>query len=80
MPAVEAPASLLESVTLEDEPEDEAEAEVRISKEEDGAAKAIDAGIGDEALVDEMLEIARRHGRFAAVHQNRVILISDQPF
>lgn len=62
VPTVEAPASLLEPVMLEDEPEDEAEAEGSITKEEDGAAEAIDAGIGDKVLVDEMLEIARRHG------------------
>ena len=61
VPIVEPAASLLEPVALEDEPEDEAEAEARISKEEDEAAEAIDAGIGDKALVDEMLEIARRH-------------------
>lgn len=60
-PTVEPAASLLEPVALEDEPEDEAEAEVRINKEEDEAAEAIDAGIGDKALVDEMLEIARKH-------------------
>ena len=59
-PAVEAATSLLEPVALEDEPEDEAEAEARIAKEEDEAVEAIDAGIGDRALVDEMLEIARR--------------------
>jgi superfamily II DNA or RNA helicase len=53
--------SLLEPVALEDEPEDEAEAEARIAREEDEEAEAIDAGIGDRALVDEMLEIARRH-------------------
>jgi len=61
LPAVQPDASLLEPVELEDEPEDEAEAEARITKEEDEAAEAIDAGIGDKALVDEMLEIARRH-------------------
>ncbi len=61
LPAVQPDASLLEPVELEDEPEDEAEAEARITKEEDKAAEAIDAGIGDKALVDEMLEIARRH-------------------
>ena len=61
VPTVEATASLLEPIELEDEPDDEADAEVRISKEEDEAAKAIDDGIGDRALVDEMLEIARRH-------------------
>jgi SNF2 family DNA or RNA helicase len=60
-PAVEPDASLLDPVALEDEPENEAEAETRITKEEDDAAEAIDAGIGDIALVDEMLEIARRH-------------------
>jgi SNF2 family DNA or RNA helicase len=60
-PAIQPDASLLEPAALEDEPEDEAEAEARITKEEDEAAEAIDAGIGDKALVDEMLEIARRH-------------------
>lgn len=61
MPTAETTASLLEPVALEDEPEDEPEAELRISREEDEAVEAIDAGIGDKALVDEMLEIARRH-------------------
>jgi SNF2 family DNA or RNA helicase len=60
-PNVEPTASLIEPVVLEDEPEDEKEAEARITKEEDEAAEAIDAGIGDKALVNEMLEIARRH-------------------
>jgi superfamily II DNA/RNA helicase len=60
-PSVEAIASLLEPIELEDEPEDEAGAEAQIQKEEDEAAEAIDAGIGDKALVEEMLEIARRH-------------------
>jgi SNF2 family DNA or RNA helicase len=60
-PAVQPTASLLEPVELEDEPEDEAEAELRITKEEDEAAEAIDAGIGDRTLVDEMLEIGRKH-------------------
>lgn len=35
--------------------------EARFTKEEDEVTAAIDAGIGDKALVDEMLEIARRH-------------------
>jgi hypothetical protein len=61
VPIIEPTASLLELIELEDEPEDEVEAEVRFTKEEDEAAEAIDAGIGDKALVDEMLEIARRH-------------------
>ncbi len=61
MPVVEPTASPLEPVELEDEPEDEVEAEAQITKEEDEAAEAIDAGIGDKAFVDEMLEIARRH-------------------
>ena len=52
---------MLEPVALEDEPEDESEAELQITKEEDEAAEAIDAGLGDKALVDEMLEMARRH-------------------
>jgi superfamily II DNA or RNA helicase len=60
-PAVQPTASPLEPVELEDEPEEEAEAEDRIAQEEDEAAEAIDAGIGDKALVDEMLEISRRH-------------------
>ncbi len=60
VPGVE-PTVSLEPIALEDEPEDQAEAEARITQEEDEAAEAIDAGIGDKALVDEMLEIARRH-------------------
>ncbi len=52
---------LLLPVALEDEPDDEAEAEAQIAQEEDQAAEAIDAGVGDLALVDDMLEIARRH-------------------
>lgn len=60
-PSVEPTASLLEPIELEDEPDNEAGAEAQITKEEDEAAEAIDAGIGDKALVDEMLEIARRH-------------------
>ncbi len=59
-PSIEPSVLLLEPVALEDEPEDEAGAESQMTKEEDQAAKAIDAGIGDKALVDEMLEIARR--------------------
>lgn len=59
--AGEPTASLMGPAVLEDEPHDEAEAEVRITQEEDEAAAAIDAGVGDLALVDEMLEIARRH-------------------
>src|SRR5262245_19687243 len=58
---VEPSATLLEPVALEDEPMDQAEAEARITQEEDEAAEAIDAGIGDRTLVDEMLDIARRH-------------------
>jgi SNF2 family DNA or RNA helicase len=54
-------ASLLEPVALEDEPEDEAEAEAQIAREEDEAAEAIDAGVGDKEFVDKMLEIARPH-------------------
>jgi superfamily II DNA or RNA helicase len=61
VPTIEPTASLLEPVALEDEPENEAEAEIRLTKEEDEAADVIDAGIGDKALVDEMLEIARRN-------------------
>jgi superfamily II DNA or RNA helicase len=61
LPVNQPDASLLEPVELEDEPEDESEAEARITKEEDEAVEAIDAGIGDKALVDDMLEIARRH-------------------
>jgi superfamily II DNA or RNA helicase len=60
-PLAELTASLLDPVSLEDEPEDEAAAEALITREEDAAADAIDAGIGDKAHVDEMLEIARRH-------------------
>jgi superfamily II DNA or RNA helicase len=61
VPTGEPIAPLLEPVALEDEPEDEAEAEALITREEDEATEAIDAGIGDKALVDEMLQIARRH-------------------
>lgn len=61
LPEVEPTASLIEPAALEDEPQDEAEAEARITQEEEQAAEAIDAGVGDLALVDEMLEIARRH-------------------
>lgn len=61
VPIAKSAASLLEPVELEDEPEDDAEAEAMITKEEDEAVEAIDAGIGDKAVVDEMLEIARRH-------------------
>jgi hypothetical protein len=46
VPTIEPTASLLEPVELEDEPEDEVEAEVRITKEEDETAAAVDAGIG----------------------------------
>lgn len=60
-PAIEPAMSLIEPAVLEDEPQDEAAAKARIEREEDEAAEAIDAGIGDKALVDEMLEIARRH-------------------
>jgi superfamily II DNA or RNA helicase len=60
-PAVAPDASLLDPIALEDEPEDEAVAEAQIKREEDEAAEAIDVGIGDKALVDEMLEVARRH-------------------
>jgi superfamily II DNA or RNA helicase len=59
-PAAKPTNSLLEPVVLEDEPQDEAEAEARIAQEEDAAGEAIDVGVGDIALVDEMLEIARR--------------------
>jgi len=58
-PAIYPAMSLIEPVILEDEPEDEAEAEARIAAEEDRAAQMIDAGVGDIALVDEMVEIAR---------------------
>lgn len=61
LPEIEPAISLIEPVALEDEPEDEAEAETRIKQEEEHAAEAIDAGIGDLALVNEMLDIARRH-------------------
>lgn len=60
-PAIYPAVSLIEPVILEDEPEDEAEAEARIAAEEDRAAQMIDAGVGDIALVDEMVEIARVH-------------------
>jgi superfamily II DNA or RNA helicase len=49
----------------EDEPTDEMGGEKRIQEEEDQAAEAagaIAAGVSDLALVDEMLEIARKHG------------------
>ena len=49
----------------EDEPTDEIDGEKLIQDEEDQAAEAagaIAASISDLALVDEMLEIARKHG------------------
>jgi superfamily II DNA or RNA helicase len=49
----------------EDEPTDEIDGEKLIQDEEDQAAEAagaIAAGVSDLALVDEMLEIARKHG------------------
>lgn len=49
----------------EDEPTDEIGGEKLIQEEEDQAAEAagaIAAGVSDFALVDEMLEIARKHG------------------
>ena len=49
----------------EDEPTDEIGGEQLIQEEEDQAAEAagaIAAGVSDLALVDEMLEIARKHG------------------
>jgi SNF2 family DNA or RNA helicase len=49
----------------EDEPDDELGGEKLIQEEEDQAAEAagaIAASVSDLALVDEMLEIARRHG------------------
>jgi ERCC4-related helicase len=49
----------------EDEPSDETEAERLIQDEEDQAAEAagvISSSVTDLALVDEMLEIARKHG------------------
>lgn len=61
VPIIEPTPSLLGPIALEDEAVDEAEAETRIAREEEEAVEAIDAGIGDKALVDEMLEIARQH-------------------
>lgn len=61
VPAIEPAPSLLEPFVLEDEADDEAQAEALIAQEEEQAADAIDDGVGDLALVDEMLEIARRH-------------------
>jgi hypothetical protein len=49
----------------EDEPSDETDAEKLIQDEEDQAAEAagvISSSVTDLALVDEMLEIARKHG------------------
>ena len=49
---------------MEDEPSDEADAERLIQDEEDQAAEAvgaISASVSDITLVDEMLEIARKH-------------------
>jgi hypothetical protein len=49
----------------ENEPTDEIEGEKLIQEEEDQAAEAagvMAAGVSDLALVDEMLEIARKHG------------------
>ena len=70
---IELATSLLEPVELEDEPEDEAKAETLMAEEEDKAAAAIDPGVGDLALVDEMLEIARLHAYRPDARINRLL-------
>lgn len=60
-PAFEPQSFLLAPAAPEDEPQDEEEAQARITQEEDQAVEAIDAGVGDKALVDEMLALARHH-------------------
>jgi hypothetical protein len=74
VPIIEPTASLLELIELEDEPEDEVEAEVRITKEEDEAAEAIDVGIGDKALVDERCWRSRAGMR--AGHDARIVKLA----